>query len=86
MKVYAKDYYNGVLREVEFIQKLSDTQSLVTYKNSYTVIENKDILSDEYNDKAKKLNNARVLCEKYYKKYTQTQELVKVLKEETLKS
>lgn len=68
MKVYAKDYYNGVLREVEFIQKLSDTQSLVTYKNSYTVIENKDILSDEYNDKAKKLNNARVLCEKYYKK------------------
>ena len=70
MKVYAKDYYNGVLREVEFIQKLSDTQSLVTYKNSYTVIENKDILSDEYNDKAKKLNNARILCEKYYKKNT----------------
>lgn len=36
MKVYIKDYYSGVLREVEFIQKLSDTQSLAIYKNSYT--------------------------------------------------
>lgn len=29
MKIYAKDYYSDVLREVEFVQKLSDTQSLV---------------------------------------------------------
>ncbi len=78
--IYVKDLYGYNVREFEFVQQLSDTQTLGKFGDDFSVIDNRDILDDEMVDLNKKLVNA----EKLKLKYTRKAEEMRKLSEELL--
>ena len=73
--IYVKDLYGYNVREFEFVQQLSDTQTLGKFGDDFLVIDNKDILDDEMVDLNKKLSNAVKLKLKYTRKAEEMRKL-----------
>lgn len=83
--IYVKDYYGYNIREIEFIQSLSDTQILGKYKDEFVIVNKTDILYEELTMLNKQLINAKKLKIKYTAKAEEMSKLVNKLMNEILK-
>lgn len=83
--IYVKDYFGYNIREIEFIQSLSDTQILGKYKDEFVIINKTDVLDEELTTLNKQLINAKKLKIKYTAKAEEMSKLVDKLMNEILK-
>lgn len=83
--IYVKDYFGYNIREVEFIQSLSDTQILGKRQDEFVIINKTDVLDEELTTLNKQLINAEKLKIKYTAKAEEMSKLVDKLMNEILK-
>lgn len=83
--IYVKDYFGYNIREIEFIQSLSDTQILGKRQDEFVIINKTDILDEELTTLNKQLINAKKLKIKYTAKAEEMSKLVDKLMNEILK-
>lgn len=83
--IYVKDYFGYNIKEIEFIQSLSDTQILGKRQDEFVIINKTDILNEELTIVNKQLINAKKLKTKYTAKAEEMSKLVDKLRDEILK-
>ena len=83
--IYVKDYFGYNIREVEFIQSLSDNQILGKRQDEFVIVNKTDILDEELTTVNKQLINAKKLKIKYTAKAEEMSKLVDKLMNEILK-
>ena len=83
--IYVKDYFGYNIREVEFIQSLSDNQILGKRQDEFVIVNKTDILDEELTTVNKQLINAKKLKIKYTAKAEEMSKLVDNLMNEILK-
>ena len=83
--IYVKDYFGYTIREIEFIQSLSDTQILGKRQDEFVIINKTDVLDEELTTLNKQLINAKKLKIKYTAKAEEMSKLVDKLMNEISK-
>lgn len=83
--IYIKNVMMGSIKEVQFVELLSDSQTLCKLNDNFIIVHNSDIIDEDKLVIAKKLLNSEKLYKKYQEKYEKLYWTINKLKDELFK-